>query len=254
MARQGRDGQPSLLTADIEISTAHECLMSLYVFSDEGRRASYEVGPAWFDQVHQLASPELLSTLDQFTFRTNQVWEHLLSLVYDCPEPRDVPTFLGFLEQTDALELRLHLLGYYERDHRRVTPPAVIFQAAQGNLAAQQHLLKTSFPTDADWQKTLRWLLALESEATKRLLVEILRQWYDEVFRQQESDMLPILMRDGEAKRALQASMPAEHVIEAATGWEYVPEPGIRRVVLMPSYVLRPWSTTGERADTRIFC
>ncbi len=43
-------------------------------------------------------------------------------------------------------------------------------------------------------------------------------------------------------------------MIEAATGWEYVPEPGIRRVVLIPSYVLRPWSTSGERAGTRIFC
>jgi DNA-binding transcriptional ArsR family regulator len=48
--------------------------------------------------------------------------------------------------------------------------------------------------------------------------------------------------------------MSAEQLIEAATGWEYVPEPGIHRAVLIPSYVLRPWSTSGERADTRIFC
>lgn len=148
----------------------------------------------------------------------------------------------------------MHLLGYYVREHRRVTPPDVIFQAAQGDLAAQKHLLKTSFPNDADWQKTLRWLLALDIEATKRVLVDILHRWYDEVFCQQEPHILPILVRDGEAKCALQASMSAEQLIEAATGWEYVPEPGIRRVVLIPSYVLRPWSTSGERADTRIFC
>jgi DNA-binding transcriptional ArsR family regulator len=226
----------------------------MHRLSDEARRASYEVGLAWFDNVRHLASPDLLATIEQFNFRTNQVWEHLLSLVYDCPEPRDVPTFLSLLEQPDALEIRLYLLGYYVREHRRVTPPDVIFQAAQGDLAAQKHLLKTSFPNDADWQKTLRWLLALDIEATKRVLVDILHRWYDEVFCQQEPRILPILVRDGEAKCALQASMSAEQLIEAATGWEYVPEPGIRRVVLIPSYVLRPWSTSGERADTRIFC
>jgi DNA-binding transcriptional ArsR family regulator len=140
------------------------------------------------------------------------------------------------------------------REHRRVTSPDVIFQAAQGDPAAQKHLLRTSFPHDADWQKTLRWLLALDTEATKRVLVDILRRWYNEVFRQQEPQILPILARDVETKRAQQASMSAEQLIEAATGWEYVPEPGIRRVVLIPSYVLRPWSTSGERASTRIFC
>jgi DNA-binding transcriptional ArsR family regulator len=254
MPGQSRASQQSTLTVEIEISAAHECLMTLYVLSDEARRTTYEVGPSWFDTVRQLASPDLLATIEQFNFRTNQVWEHLLSLVYDCPNPRDVPTFLNFIEQTDPLEIRLHLLGYYVREHRRVTPPDIIFQAAQGDNAAQKHLLKTSFPNDADWQKTLRWLLTLDIEATKGVLIDILRRWYDEVFRRQELQILPVLERDGETKRALQASMPVEQLIEAATGWEYVPEPGIRRVVLIPSYILRPWSTSGERAGTRIFC
>jgi DNA-binding transcriptional ArsR family regulator len=254
MPGQGDCGQPSTLTAEIELSAAHECLMSLYVLSDEARRASYEVGPGWFEGVRQRASPDLLATIEQFSFGTGQVWEHLLSLVYDCPAPRDVPTFFGYLDQTDPLEVRLHLLGYYERAHRRVTPPDVIFQAAQGDLDAQQQLLKTSFPNDADWQKTLRWLLALDREATKRVLTEILRRWYDEVFHAQEPDILPILARDVEAKRTLQVSTPVARLIEAATGLEYVPEPGVRRIVLIPSYVLRPYSATGERAGTRIFC
>jgi DNA-binding transcriptional ArsR family regulator len=254
MPGQSRASQQSTLTVEIEISAAHECLMTLYVLSDEARRATYEVGSSWFDSVRQLASPDLLATIEQFNFRTNQVWEHLLSLVYDCPDPRDVPTFLNFIEQTDPLEIRLHLLGYYVREHRRVTQPDIIFQAAQGDNVAQKHLLKTSFPNDADWQKTLRWLLALNIEATKGVLIDILRRWYDEVFRRQELQILPVLERDGETKRALQASMPVEQLIEAATGWEYVPEPGIRRVVLIPSYILRPWSTSGERAGTRIFC
>ena len=246
-------GQRSSLTVEIEISLAHECLMALSVFSDQARRTTYEVGQPWFEGVRRLASADLLASIEQFNFHTNQAWEHLLSLVYDCPYPRDMPTFLHFFEQTDPLEIRLHLLGYYEREHRRATPPDIILQAAQGDLAAQKSLLKTSFPGDVDWQRTLRWLLSLKVEATKRILLDILWRWYEEVFRQQEAQILPILMRDAEAKRALEASISAEALIEAATGWEYVPEPGIRRVVLIPSYVLRPWSALGERSEIRIF-
>jgi DNA-binding transcriptional ArsR family regulator len=252
--KQSRTGQQAALTVTIETSLAYEYLMSLYVFSDVERQTTYEVGKVWFDSDRKNASSDLLATIEQFTFRTNQVWEHLLSLVYDCPQPQNVPTFLSFLEQTDGVELRLHLLGYYTRAHRRVTSPDIIFQAAQGDTKAQQHLLKTSFPSDADWQKTLRWLLTLDTEATKRVLLDILRRWHEEVFRQQEPYILPILTRDSEAKQALQLKMSVEQLIEAATGWEYLPEPGIRRVVLVPSYILRPNSVLGERSDTRIFC
>jgi hypothetical protein len=228
--------------------------MSLSVFCDTARRATYEVGASWFEQIRARATPDLLSTLEQFTFRTNQIWEHLLTLVYDCPAPRDVPALLRFLEQTDPLELRLHLIGYYVREHRRVTPPEVIFQATQGDLAAQRSLLATSFPQDADWQQTLRWVLALDAAATKRVLLDLVRSWYDEVFSAQEAQVRPILERDAEAKQALQETLSAEQLIEAATGWEYIPEPGIRHAALIPSYVLRPWSMLGERASTRIFC
>ena len=252
--KQSSAGSQSALAVTIETSLAHEFLMSLFAFSDVERRTTYAVGNSWFEGVHKDASPDLLATIEQFTFRTSQVWEHLVSLVYDCPHPRDVPTFLHFIEQTDALEVRLHLLGYYTRAHRRVTPPNVIYQAAQGDIEAQQHLLRTSFPSDADWQKTLRWLLTLDTEATKRVLVDILQRWYEEVFRQQEAHVLPILMRDSETKHALQVNISVEQMIESVTGWEYLPEPSIRRVVLIPSYVLRPHSTTGERSDTRIFC
>jgi DNA-binding transcriptional ArsR family regulator len=64
---------------------------------------------------------------------------------------------------------------------------------------------------------------------------------------------MPILARDVEAKLALKPTHSAEQLIEIATGWEYVPEPGIQRVVLVPSYISRPWNSDAERYDTVIF-
>jgi hypothetical protein len=62
----------------------------------------------------------------------------MLGLVYDCPAPRDVPALITYLETIDPLELRLHMLGYYVRQHRRATPSEIILQAAQGDIEAQR--------------------------------------------------------------------------------------------------------------------
>ncbi|HEU0002756.1 MAG TPA: metalloregulator ArsR/SmtB family transcription factor [Ktedonobacteraceae bacterium] len=245
------------LIVEVEAAPAYEFLISLCVFSDAcgdfHSEVTYDVGKAWFEDVRAKASPDLLANIEQFSFHSHQVWEHIFSLAYNCPAPRDVPTFIDYLETIDALELRLHLLGYYVREHRRVTPPETIYAAAQGDSEAQKMLLKTSFPDDAEWQKTLRWLLVLDIVATKNMLLDILRRWYEEVFREQEPVVLPILARDVEARRALWATMSPEQLIETCTGWEYVPEPGIKRVVLIPSYINRPYNSDAEHHGTRIF-
>ena len=254
MSAQDRPGRRQPLIVEIEASPAYEFLMSLCAFSDAENYASFDIGKEWFDDVRKKASSDLLATVEQFSFHSYEVWEHMLGLVYDCPAPRDVPTFIALIEATDSLELRLHMLGYYVRQHRRATPPEVILQAAQGDIEAQKKMLKTSFPDDTHWQRTLRWLLSLEPAATKNMLLDIFRDWYDQVFREQESQILPILERDVEAKLALKLTHSADQLIEIATGWEYVPEPGIQRIVLVPSYIMRPWNSTSERNDTVIFC
>ncbi len=253
MSAQGRPAQRQPLIVEIETSPAYEFLMTLCAFSEKEHHAEYEIGKEWFDDIGKKASPDLLALVEQFSFRSHEIWEHMLSLVYDCPAPRDVPALITHIKEIDPLELRLHMLGYYVRQHRRVTPPDIILQAAQGEIEAQKKLLKTSFPDDTEWQRTLRWLVSLDPAATKNLLLDIIRGWYDEIFREQEPQIMPILARDVEAKLALKLTHSAEQLIEIATGWEYVPEPGIRRVVLIPSYISRPWNSDAERYDTVIF-
>jgi DNA-binding transcriptional ArsR family regulator len=254
MSAYDRPRRRQPLIVEVEASPAYEFLMTLCAFGEVEHRAEYEVGKEWFDDVRKKASPELLDLVELFSFRGQEIWKHTLGLVYDSPAPRDVPALIKHIEAVDPLELRLHLLGYYVREHRRATPPEIILQAAQGDFEAQRELLRTSCPDDPEWQRTLRGLLSLELVATKNLLLDIIRDWYDQVFREQEPQIMPILARDVEAKLALKPTHSAEQLIEIATGWEYVPEPGIQRVVLVPSYITRPWNAIAECYDTVIFC
>jgi DNA-binding transcriptional ArsR family regulator len=86
-------------------------------------------------------------------------------------------------------------------------------------------------------------------------LVRVLREFDERVFAPQAASLMAVAERDAAEKRALLATEPPEHVIDAATrGWDYVPEPGIERVILVPSVVHRPFNTTADHHDTRIFC
>jgi len=214
----------------------------------------YEVGNEWLDAVRTKAGPDLLAAIDQFSPHC-KIWERLLGLAYDCPPPRDALSLIAHIEALDPFELRLHLFGYYQRRSRRTTPLDIILQAAEGDQEAQRQFLKTSFPDDANWQEALRKFFSMDTETTKARLLHILKRWYDRVFCYQEQQILPILERDAEAKRAMKQTMTVERLVETATsGLEYVPEPGFRKVLLVPSYILRPWNVPWEYQDIKIFC
>jgi len=238
---------------EIDVGTAYEFLMTLHA-TYEKEDFDYEVGDEWLNTVRTKAGPDLLAAIDKFS-SYYKIWGHLLGLAYDCPPPRDAPSLIAHIEALDPLEVRLHLFGYYQRRFRRTTPLDIILQAAEGDQEAQRQFLKTSFSDDADWQETLCHFFSMNSETTKAELLDILERWYDRVFCHQEQEILPILERDAEAKRALKQTMTVERLVETATnGLEYVPGAGFRKVLLIPSYILRPWNETLDYQDIKIFC
>lgn len=233
--------QPLPLSLQVDTCPAYEFVLSLAVWSDARGHASYEVDTGWFDAIRAQASPELLGDIEAFAQHCDMVWAHLISPAYECPPPRDVPAFLAYLKTLDPMEVKLRLLGYYVRYFRRATPPSVMAAAAAGDHEAQRQFLQTSYPDNAIWQAALTHLLPLTPAEIMSRLMQILERWYKEVFLAQEPRLLPILERDAEATRLLAPTLSVERLIETVTnGWEYVPEPGIRQVLLIPSVVIRP--------------
>jgi DNA-binding transcriptional ArsR family regulator len=215
---------------------------------------SEEIGN-WYETVRAKASPHLLEAIEQFSSHYDKIWTHLMGLAYECAPPRDVPTFIAYLRSIEASELLLHLMGYYLRRFRRATLPDVILQASLGDLGAQREFLETSFPDDANWQGAVRQFLSVDAETTKNRLLDILERWYDEIFHDQEVQLIAILARDAKSKRKLKQTVSPQQLIETATnGFDYVPEPYIREVILIPSFILRPWVITSEHHDVKIFC
>jgi DNA-binding transcriptional ArsR family regulator len=242
---------------EIEIGSAYECLQMLYAVCDADKHGDYEVGYEWLAQIRSRLSPELKEAMERMTghLQDCSTWYPLTGIVYDCEAPRDVPILISHIEKMEASELHLYLLGYYARPIRKSTTPEVILRAAEGDKDAQKQFLKVGKPGDASWQRAMRRLLALDAVTIKSTVLEVLHRWYEEVFREQEAQILPILQRDADAKCALKSSVAPGRFIELATnGFEYIPEPFTRAVVLVPSFVLRPYVCDVEHHNVTIFC
>jgi DNA-binding transcriptional ArsR family regulator len=251
MARTRRPGESPALV--IDAAPAYEFLMSVAAVAEPHDPETLEVGVEWLDAVRARAGEPLLDRIRKVSSGDHDMWINLATLVWDSPVPRDVAGFLDRLRETDADEIRLHTIGFYSREIQRMTPPEVIRRAVGGDRDAAEEFLRTSYPDWEPWQAFLREQLETPSSQLKAEMLDVLETWAQVVWSHEEARIVPILMRDADEKRALQRRMEFERFIETATnGVEWVPRPHICTVVLVPSFVFRPWVSTAELGDTLI--
>jgi DNA-binding transcriptional ArsR family regulator len=251
MAPTRRPDKPPTLI--VETSPAYELLQSLVVAFDRVDAETYEISADWIAEARTRAGDDLLERIEAVSHGDSDTFIHLIGLVHDTPAPRDVPSFLEHLRQTDADEIRLHLVQFYAREVRRMTPPAVIRAAIGGDPDAKREFLRTSYPEWEPWTTYLSRLLDVEAEPFKANLVAVLSDWADRVWKPESLTIMPIIERDAEGKRELQRELPMDRFVTTATnGVEFAPRPGVDRVVMVPSFVNRPLVTYYEFGETLI--
>ena len=224
-------------------------------------RASIEAGPA-YELVLSMASPRLLAKvagpalitrLFAIGHGSDYFWAHLLSLALEAPAPRDGEAFLAHLEATDARDLRQRLAGFQVRWFRWLTPPQVMAEALRGDPSATAEFLSTSEPQDAAWQAALRDVLSSSAATLKSRVLSLAWAWHRAVgpalARQQ-----PGLRAEAVRQRSRASQLSAVELVASVAGLEYVPEPGIERVILIPSVVICPERHVFDHLQLKIIC
>jgi DNA-binding transcriptional ArsR family regulator len=237
--------------AIIEVSPAYELLLSILVAFDDEDLDTRDLGPEWVDEIRARAGDDLVERVRRLAGDSCDTFTHLAGLVHDTPAPRTVKGFIDHLGATDPLEILLHLVQFYTRDIRRMTPATVIRAAVAGDADARAEFLKTSYPEWPSWREQLAMILDQDPQELKAELIDILELWSERVWNEESLTIMPILERDAAAKRELLESMPLERFIPTATnGVEFSPRPGIEWIVMTPSFVNRPLVTYNEFGDT----
>lgn len=243
----------------IRASAPCEFIMHMSECSSPGWVANLTLGKAWFTAIRKSAAPDLMAALDTYSdpgpSPQVNLWSKLLALAYETPEPHDVPTFLSHFAATPPLQVRLFLLGYHDFPQHRRAPQETLLQAAQGEEVAVREVAERHFPTDAHRRQALLELLSMEPEETRSHLLVIMERWYQEVFRDQEKQIMPILERDARATRELRSTLTLDKLVETLTnGLEFHPWPGLQWVALVPTYVARPWTVEQFEGEGIIIC
>ena len=104
-----------------------------------------------------------------------------------------------------------------------------------------------------EWHRAERLALLADPGTTHREIVDLTRAWAVQ-FRPIEARIRTILERDYDLRAGDRSSLTGADLIERTTGGvRWLPEPGIRRVILAPSYFSRPFNFLLAGPDWRFF-
>ena len=252
----GRSGAP---VVDVLAAEGAELLMSLCAVHGGDPTDSFDIGADRMSELRAKETPELRSdiadlmgTIGDVPGEIDKVPAHLLGLAYVCPPPRSADDLISFIDTMDAQEVQSTVLGTYMGAHMNA-PPEIVADAVDGDDAAIKSLLDSA-QEEPVWQGVIKRTLARGPIKTKELLLRVLRGWNEQILQPARDEFWPVLQRDAEAKKELARTMAIERLIETTTGVRFSRDPSVRKIVLMPTYFLRPWILITDYKDITFFC
>jgi len=172
---------------------------------------------------------------------------HIASFAVERRWLQTVSAFLDALEAEGPAPLLEAVFGEALEGAPSARP--LFDRAVRGDRSAVTELAQ-ALP---DWKRKDSLRLLEDPIATHRQVVALLRAW-NQRFAEIDDRVHAILVRDYEARAEDRAGLSPADVVEKATGGiRLLPEPGIRRVILAPSYFSRPYNFLLAGEDWRFF-
>ncbi len=235
-------------TLTVRASAAAELLRLIGVLVDEA--GEYDVGARRLAELRDQLPSAVVDELRALDGDSG-ISFHLLSLLgADLPDPAGVDELLAALEADPGLGWRLLLAHNAHADER---PSVDLLEAVvTGDPAALTALLATLRAT-AELPEAVTVLLDTSPEEHGQRLLAAVRA-VEPVWDLVATETMHAITRDVEHRRAqLDAGTSVEEIVLAATnGYELSGDPSIRRIVLLPSFWIRPWLVVGRRADAEV--
>ncbi|MBA2382326.1 MAG: winged helix-turn-helix transcriptional regulator [Chloroflexi bacterium] len=228
---------------DWDVRTAYD-----FVFSLSGDAGSTDDLPAadraWLTESRRALSADVQKGIDDLF--ESELAIHAGVLLVDQPDARTSADMVALVEATEPADLVGALFA--EDGHDRDLGD-LLDRAIAGDTAALP-ILAEKLP---DWNRKGRIDLLRDPTVAKERILAVLRAW-QVPFSAIEDRVRAILERDYDERAGDRERLAPAELIETTTGGvRYLPEPGISRVILGPSYFSRPYNFLMSARDWRFF-
>ncbi|PFW59847.1 transcriptional regulator [Bacillus cereus] len=226
-------------------SILFECALGIAAITHKRLIDTLEKSQSEWQEIRQSLTKEVREQL-QFVEEHN-TWKALLQLLYE-EDFQGLSQFnakIDLLLEEDLKYTCLPFLGEKYEEKRRL--------AASGNETSIHELIKLT--QDHQFFSTyIRFICDVDVQVLKSHLIAVMTGWYESVIKKEEEELLSILKRDYEAKNEMNKKMKPEEFVEWVTGGvNYMPEPSVHHVLLIPQMTYRPWNIEADIEDTKVF-
>src|SRR6266542_176095 len=241
-----RDFRGTTASYDVEwdVRTVYDFVISL---SDEAGSTD-DLPPAdrgWLTEA-RAALPEMIRT-DREALLGSELCINIAELLVDRPDVANPAAFVEAVAQLDRRTAAAYFLADLFHEPKKAD---LVGRALDGDRTALTGLMD-DLP---EHKRAGRVAVLRDPDGTVRRLAAILDAW-QRPFAEIEPRIRAMIARDVEARAADVARLAPGDLIERVTGGvRYVPEPGIDRVILAPSYFTRPYNFLFSRDGWRLYC
>jgi DNA-binding transcriptional ArsR family regulator len=176
----------------------------------------------------------------------SEVCIHTAIVVVDRPAVRTADDVVAAIASSEP---GVVVRALFEESPREPELAALVDRAVAGDSS----VLPTLAELLPDHQRDERLAILRDPQQTVTDLVRVLAAWAER-FTPIESRVTAILERDYDSRAADRATLTPVDLIERTTnGIRWLPEGGVKRVILAPSYFSRPYNFLMSASDFRLF-
>ncbi|MDQ0207832.1 ArsR/SmtB family transcription factor [Alkalicoccobacillus murimartini] len=179
---------------------------------------------------------------------THNTWKALLQLLHSL-EDHSLEGYCTFIRSLDTVELRRICLPYL---NTYLEP--LLDEAATGNAQAVEEYATASkhivFLPDY-----VRYICHTDITSLKSHLISVMTGWVQQMITDQEVQLEGMICRDLSTKKEKHKTIsdPIAFVHYVTDGIDYLPEPSVPNVLLIPHFSYRPWTIVADLKGTKVF-
>jgi DNA-binding transcriptional ArsR family regulator len=236
----------------VQASAAAELLRLIGVLSSDDPR-EYDVGQERLERIQRSLPEDLAADIAALRITGDGKDFLILSLLAaTLPDPGGVDELVTALRHDPAMSWRMLVAHETQRFD---TDPGLGTRLMDGDPHAFEQLRALVETSDEGSAERLAEMLTADPEEHGRRLADVVERFDQVVWSDLEDEAMAPIRRDVEHRNERLAAGidPATVIVEATNGYEPPDDPALRRVVLLPSYWMRPWLVVGQHgADLEV--